>query len=124
MIRILVVEDDGAQRILIDTLLRRAGYEAQCAASADDALDLLETDSQFAAILTDFRMPGMAITEFLSILNVHYPTIPVIVMTVHAGSLWVDEALRNGAVTCLAKPFFGPQLIQTLESSISRQTVP
>ena len=124
MIRILVVEDDAAQRFLVETMLRRAGYEARSAPSGDDALALLALDSQFAAILSDIRMPGMGSTEFLQALNARYPTIPVIIMTVHAGSFWADEALRYGAVACLAKPFFGPQLIKALENHISKHMVP
>lgn len=124
MVRILVVEDDAAQRFLIETMLRRAGYEVRCASNADEALELLQADAQFAAILSDVRMPGMDSTQFLKLLHTHYPTIPVIIMTVHAGSRWADEALRYGAVTCLAKPFFGPQLINALESHLPKQPVP
>ena len=119
-IRILVVEDDAAQRFLIETMLRRAGHEPHCTQSADEALALLARDSRFDAILSDVRMPGMDSTEFLKLLNAHYPDIPVLMMTVHAGSSWADEALRYGAVTCLAKPFFGPQLAQALENYVPK----
>ena len=121
MIRILVVEDDAAQRFLVETMLRRAGYETESARSGDEALALLARDSQFAAILSDIRMPGMDSNEFLTLLSAHYPDIPVIIMTVHAGSRWADEALGHGAVACLAKPFFGPQLTDTLEAYLPRE---
>lgn len=118
MARILVVEDDSAQRFLIEMMLRRAQYESVSASCGDEALRVLAKDSDFVAILSDLQMPGMDGGDFLGALADRYPHVPVIVMTVHAGSDWAEDALQNGAAACLPKPFFSPDLIHTLEDVV------
>ena len=116
MPRILIVDDDAAQRFLIDLILRRAGYESMGAQSAVHALDLLRTDSAFDLIMTDIRMPVMDGVNFLKEIRVRYSHIPVIVMTVHGESNWLNEAKEIGAVACLTKPFIAPQVTETLQA--------
>jgi CheY-like chemotaxis protein len=116
MARILIVEDDAAQRFLIEMMLRRVHYDVACAANGDEALRILTVDSDFDAILSDLQMPGMDGGDFLGALAEHYPHLPVIVMTVHAGSEWADDALQHGAAACLPKPFFTPDLFNTLDA--------
>ncbi len=119
MVRILVIEDDPAQRVLVELMLGRIGYESRCASSGDEALVLLDGDSNFAAILSDVRMPGLDGSDLLQALQTRFPHIPIVAMTVHASANWVEEALRHGASACLAKPFFAPQLADTLGELLS-----
>jgi two-component system, response regulator PdtaR len=56
--RLLVVEDDGLIRLdLVDMLIDR-GFDVIDAANADEALFVLSTSTEVAAILTDIDMPG------------------------------------------------------------------
>jgi CheY-like chemotaxis protein len=66
--------------------------------------------------MTDIRMPIMDGVDFVREIKRRYPNIPVIVMTVHGESDWLDEARAVGAVACLPKPFIAPQLVQTLQA--------
>ena len=61
--RVLVVDDNDTNRRVIGELLTGAGYEIETAASAIEALGVLEraaaADKPFQAVLTDHRMPGI-----------------------------------------------------------------
>lgn len=124
MSRILVVEDDTAQRFLVDVILKRKDYEMVGVGRADDALELLDTDDCFDVILADYRLPGMDGVDFVRELQRDYADIPVVVMSVQSGHQWTDEAYAAGAAAALIKPFFGPELIATLEAVLRKQPDP
>ena|SRR5215216_6277271 len=115
MARVLIVEDDPAQRSLVEIMLRRAGNESSSAENAESALILLNQDSGFDVILTDVRMPRMNGVMFLKELRGLYPAIPVIVMTAQGNTNWEAEARENGAAACLVKPFVTGQLLAALD---------
>lgn len=56
--RILVVEDDTALRELLNSYLRRQGYDVIEACDSDVALRVLQSDEQIDLLLTDIVMPG------------------------------------------------------------------
>jgi len=55
---ILVVEDDVLTRMAVSEELREHGYSVIEAASADEALTVLQGPSRIDLLLTDMRMPG------------------------------------------------------------------
>jgi two-component system cell cycle response regulator len=56
--RVLIVDDDDIVRAQLSSVLKKAGYDVQVAASGEDALNCLDT-SQCQIVLTDWQMPGM-----------------------------------------------------------------
>jgi two-component system, cell cycle response regulator DivK len=56
---VLVVEDNPANLLLVEAVLRRAGYRILSAGNAEDALDLLRTE-QPLILLTDVQLPGVS----------------------------------------------------------------
>lgn len=121
MPRILIVDDDATQRFLIEVMLQRAGFTTVAAENAPRALDLLRQDTDFDLILSDIRMPGMDGVAFIARARQLYPDIPVIVMTVHSNSEWVEQALSLGAAGSLGKPFVGCGWIDTVNAVIGRR---
>jgi CheY-like chemotaxis protein len=55
MARVLLVDDDPAARLTLQTLLEASGYRVDAAASAAEALDKLEED-EYELVLTDLQM--------------------------------------------------------------------
>jgi CheY-like chemotaxis protein len=55
---VLVVEDEGLVRMLAVDMLEEAGFVVAEAATADEALAILESRSDIAALFTDVDMPG------------------------------------------------------------------
>ena len=118
MARILVVEDDPAQRFLFVQLLRRTGYDAVSAGSGQAALDLLTGGTPVDAVLTDICMPGMDGNALRMVLARSHAALPVVMMSVMSGRDW---NLNSGAesVYFLQKPFEREALAQTLHLALT-----
>jgi DNA-binding NtrC family response regulator len=110
---ILVVDDEAGCREGLRRLLEAWGYRAETAASAEEALALLEK-SRPNAVITDLVMPGMDGLEFIRRLKSEYP-VPVIVLTGHGTIEQAVEAIRLGAQDILEKPIESDKLKILLE---------
>jgi len=100
--QILVVDDEAGSREGLRRLLEAWGYEAETAASGEEALALLKA-GQSSAVITDLVMPGIDGLEFLRRIQGEYP-IPVIVLTGQGTIGQAVEAIRLGAQDILEKP--------------------
>jgi PAS domain S-box-containing protein len=104
--RVLVVEDDDMVRKLATRLLALDGYEILQAASADQALALIERDSGAVdLLLTDVLMPGMSGVELAQRLRERFPGLPVVFMSGYATEMLAKQGLRPDAGGFVAKPF-------------------
>ncbi|MCL6414459.1 sigma-54 dependent transcriptional regulator [Aestuariirhabdus sp. Z084] len=102
--RILVVEDDRDLReALLDTL-ELADYDACAADCAEEAIKQLLL-SNFDLVISDVNMPGMDGHELLSRIKKDHPQIPVLLMTAYGSVNRAVEAMKQGAVDYLLKPF-------------------
>jgi DNA-binding NtrC family response regulator len=111
--RILIVDDDHAQRSLLETFLRSQGYPTQSAASGEAALQLL-SEEEYAMMISDVRMPGMSGLETLRRVRQTKPALPVLLVTAFADIRSAVTAMRDGAVNYLAKPIDLDELIATV----------
>ena len=112
-VRILIVDDDHAQRSLLETFLQSQGYLTQQAASGEAALQLLR-ENQYAMMISDVRMPGMSGIETLRRVRQTHPELPVLLVTAFADIRSAVTAMRDGAVNYLAKPIDLDELIATV----------
>ena len=101
--RILVVDDEEAQRQQLAGFLEKQGFSVKSAESGKDALVLCQ-ESHFEVALLDLKMPGMDGIEFLKILKELNPEIQVIMMTAHGTVETAVEAMRMGAYHYVNKP--------------------
>lgn len=102
---IYVVDDDNAVRFVLAQALREAGLTVLAFASADAALQALESESEPALVFTDVRMPGLDGLAFLDALKARLPTLPVVVMSAYTDIASTAGAFRGGAHEFLSKPF-------------------
>src|SRR5690606_2104362 len=80
--RILVVEDDASVAELVIEMLRELGFEVERAASAEEAIELLDKGSRTDLVLSDMVMPGKF--DGLGLAHViaeRWPSMPVILMS-------------------------------------------
>lgn len=119
--RILFVDDEPLLLQGITVALRKH-YDIVTATSAQQALAILEADSTFPVVVSDFRMPDMNGARFLGIVWDRYPAIVRILLT---GA--VSEGQNPGAETgflfrFLVKPCSRKQLVDAIEDALeSRQ---
>jgi two-component system, LuxR family, response regulator FixJ len=114
-----VIDDDEAVRQSLEFLLRAAGVTARTYESASaflNALPMIET----GCVITDVRMPGISGIELLRRLGELQVKLPVIVITGHGDVPLAVEAMKNGAVDFLEKPFEDEHLIGSVRSALNR----
>lgn len=100
---VLVVEDDYLLRLSATSLLRDNGCETLEAASADEALALLESGVAIDVVFTDVNMPGQI--DGLELASAVRDRRPPIELIVTSGNSKTDKAnLPEGAVF-MAKPY-------------------
>jgi two-component system response regulator FixJ len=103
-----VVDDDDAVRRSLSLLLRAAGYTVQEHVSAEAMLATIEAVPPVpgACAIVDVRMAGMdglALQKRLA--ERPGPPIPVVIVTGHADVPLAVQAMRNGAVDFIEKPY-------------------
>jgi two-component system response regulator FlrC len=101
---ILLVEDDRALREALGDTLELGGYSYRAVDSAESALLALEKDA-FGLIVSDVNMPGMDGHALQALVRQRYPQVPVLLMTAYGAVERAVEAMRQGAVDYLVKPF-------------------
>ena len=104
--RVLIVEDDPAQRRILEELVKRSGFDVLAVDGAQRGLDLLKSQSGASVelIILDINMPGMDGLEFLERLQGVRGDIPVIVQTAQGSIETVIKAMRAGADDFVVKP--------------------
>jgi two-component system, response regulator FlrC len=105
---VLVVEDDPALREALTDTLEIAGYNVISTGNAEQALAWLDKDKPAntpGLVLTDVQMPGMDGHALLRTLKVRRPELPVILMTAYGQIERAVQAMRDGAIDYLPKPF-------------------
>lgn len=120
MAKILIIEDDLAFGTMIQTWLRKKGFEVEKATSVGAALKLLQEDSQRDLILSDLRLPdhdGLTTLRWLHKQGLH---IPFIVMTSYAEVQNAVLAMKSGANDYVAKPFHPDILLEKINEAIKQ----
>lgn len=118
MAKILIVEDDLAFGTMIQTWLRKKGFEVEKATSVGMALHLLEEDSERDLILSDLRLPDHDGLTLLQWLRKHDISIPFIVMTSYAEVQNAVLAMKSGATDYISKPFPPDMLLEKIHDAL------
>jgi len=114
-----VVDDDLAVRQSLSFLLATAGIPARLHESAAAFLSNVKDDVT-GCIITDVRMPEIDGIEFLRRLRARGLTVPVIVITGHADVPLAVEAMKQGAMDFIEKPFDDDLLIAAVRTALER----
>lgn len=101
---VLIVDDQPGIRLLLEELFIHEQYNTQSAANGGQALRKVEENPP-DCILLDMQMPGLDGIEVLKRIKVHWPEIPVIMMTANEELEKVEQAMDLGSVKYFTKPF-------------------
>src|ERR1700730_12811086 len=115
-----VIDDDGAVRESLAFLLETADYAVRAYDSATAFLARLDS-AEPGCIITDVRMPGMTGLELMRALNARGCAMPVIVITGHGDVPLAVEAMREGVVDFVEKPFADDVILGSLQSAFERR---
>jgi len=120
MQRILVVEDDTTNLMVISRRLRHAGYVVDEAGNGQQGLDLLQQNNDYVAIVCDRNMPVMdGIKLFETIKNdPKFSAVPFIMQTGETEPEQVAEGIQAGVYYYLTKPFQEETLLTLVRTAI------
>lgn len=107
---VLVVEDDHDLMDALSDTLTLAGYGVATATDGADALRVLEENS-FDLIVSDIQMPKMDGHTFLKKVKAQHPDLPVMLMTAYGSIQQAVDAMRDGAIDYMVKPFEAEVLV-------------
>ncbi|NLW04811.1 MAG: sigma-54-dependent Fis family transcriptional regulator [Pseudomonadaceae bacterium] len=113
MSKILIVEDEGIIRSALRRLLERNGFQITEAGTVPEARQELATQS-FDLIISDLRLPGEMGTVLIN------QEIPVLIMTSYASLRSAVDAMKQGAVDYIAKPFDHDEMLSAVNHILNQ----
>lgn len=126
MEKILIVEDDLSFGTIIQTWLRKKGFEVEKATSVKSAIAAWEETAKqgnaargFDLVLSDLRLPDKDGIFLLRWMREHGMKVPFIVMTSYAEIQNVVLAMKSGATDYIAKPFHPDILLDKIHEALN-----
>ena len=122
MQHILIVEDDIAFGTMLQTWLRRKGFEVEKATSVGAAVKLLTGTfgKEVDLVLSDLRLPDHDGLRLLAWMHEHDINAPFIVMTNYAEVQNAVLAMKSGAADYIAKPVQPDILLQKIKDAMEQ----
>jgi len=119
--KILIVDDEELIVLLIRSRLQVSGYEVDVAYDGLEALERYQA-CQPDLIILDIMMPKMDGREFIQHMKQtgELGKVPIIVLT--AKTNMMDTYLRDGATSCVAKPFEAEELLREVRNCLGTES--
>ena len=119
--RILLIDDEPGTTEFVSHLLERQGYEVVISESGEDALKLLERDSNFDLVLLDYLMVGLDGIETLSMIKKQPKTqhLKVLIQSGLSDVEDMEKARAFGAVGYILKPYKPSELLDQVKKHLS-----
>src|SRR3989344_4302987 len=117
-----IIDDDDSVRASLATLLDASGFAVSAYASAAAFLDGIET-AVSGCVVTDVCMPEISGLELLRRLSAPLPQVPVIVLTGEADVPTAVEALKNGALYLIEKPYSAETIVAAVRQALTQLEV-
>lgn len=114
---ILVVDDDRAIRESLNSLLSDKGYDVLTVEDGHQAIDAVR-QREWDVAMVDLKMPGIDGLEVLREVTKMSPNTKVIIITGYATVESAVEAMKQGAIDYIAKPFTVDELLIRLEKTL------
>ena len=115
---IFVVDDDAKYCKSLVRLLTASGYIVESFLSAQSFLDSVPADSMTSLLILDLRMPGMDGFALQKRINELRFPLEIIILTADAQPGDREQALREGAIGFLQKPFQEESLLELIKKVI------
>ena len=118
---VFIVDDDPAVRGALSTVFARAGYAVACFADGAALVAAARTGTPLCIIL-DVHIPGKSGLDILKQLNARDYAVPIFMMSGQGDIAMAVDAIRNGALDFIEKPFRGSEIVSRLNDAITAFT--
>ena len=112
MARVLIVEDEQIDRIILANIVERTGHEVYFASDGEQALKI-HLKRGIDIVITDLQMPHVNGLEFIVSLRAAHPEAAIIVVSGMRQEL-LDAVRSKGSLVVLSKPVDPHELLETL----------
>jgi DNA-binding NtrC family response regulator len=126
---ILIVDDEASMRESLQDWFLDLGYQAETACDGEEALQLID-EKNYGLLILDLKLPGQDGIEVLKKARMLHPELRAIIITAYPSVDTAREAINQGAIDYLPKPFVLSELeklvaenIEPAEVEIMRQPV-
>ncbi len=117
---VLVVDDQQPNRVTLERILSREGWEVAHAEDGRKGLDRLR-EGGIGVIVTDLKMPGMTGLELLKAARALAPDVEVVVMTAYGTVETAVEAMKEGAYDYVTKPLRRSEIVATIAKAFEKR---
>lgn len=116
--KILIADDETDIALILKLQLEDAGYSTVRVRDGVEAVEMLAKE-EFELLLLDIKMPRMDGLQVLKLAREAYPAMVVVMMTAHGSEGVAVEAMKEGALDYIAKPFSHDDMIKRVERAIA-----
>ena len=116
----MVVDDEGVVLNSCQRVIESAGFEVSLITSAERALKTIEDEAP-SLLLIDMKMPEQDGTYLLGEVKKRWPSISIIAMSGYYTLETIEEALKMGASSFIAKPFTPDELLKIVRQVIQKE---
>lgn len=120
--RILMAEDEKAQRDLLEGFLKKEGFLVKAVSNGKQALEQIHTDL-FDLVLLDYKMPELDGLQTLREIRKQCPDLPVVMMTAYGTVETAVASMKEGALDYLTKPIDLDELLLMIQKVLERSTL-
>ncbi len=114
---VYVVEDDEAVRDSLEMMLVSMEHKVETFPTANEFLEQYD-ESMAGCIVLDIRMPGMDGMELQKALNGKNSILPIIFVTGHGDVPMAVEAMQQGAIDFIQKPYREQELLEKIKAAL------
>lgn len=114
---IAIVDDDESVQSALQDLIEAHGLTAKCFGSAEEFLES-GLQRRVACLISDIRMPGMSGLDLQARLKAEGYKTPIIFITAHGDARVRIQAMREGAVEFMMKPFDDQVLLSRVRAAL------
>ncbi len=122
MARILVIDDEPDMEMLLEQILKSAGYDVILAADGREGVERHRT-CPADLVITDLFMPKQEGLETIQEFRTRFPEVAIIAMSGKAAAVtMLSVAQKFGAIAVLHKPFAADELIAAVAKALGGQS--
>ena len=120
--KIFIIDDEDSVRASLSALLSEYNYEVEAFESAQAFLNSFG-DGKPGCIILDIQMPGMTGLELQEKLIAKKIFTPIIFVTGQGSISWSVQAMKQGAVNFLEKPYDESELIESIKEALEQDSL-
>ncbi|OYT99965.1 MAG: hypothetical protein CFE40_01175 [Burkholderiales bacterium PBB1] len=118
--RVIYVDDDVMMAMMVESLLKSAGYTVTSFTDADLAIDVMRRHPDaFDILVTDFNMPTRSGLDLIKAVRTMRPGLPMLLSTGYVTEDLITEARKLGASAVLEKEHSPESLVAAIRSALA-----